>query len=334
MRYTYRPARANQGACVGREPPHSTDWVGSLSSPRRRSLAYEKRSLVESFNIGYADQTIPVFARWFGSWRISVQRLAYSSPELTRRYDRAASGWSRTLERLGFPAAYETLLRRVLDEQAQEALTVRPRVLDCGVGTGALSSALARVLPTPFELDAIDMSRGMLEQARRSFCNTGLEATLRRGDVRALPYGSGVFDLVMTSHVLEHLGDPAAALNEIVRVLKPGGLLITCLTRRSPLGMIVHLKWRTHQVTPVQAESWLIGSGLENTHCLSLDDRAFCRQLSVACVGRKPRLADARRGYPDPVPGAAAHRWRTTTSADYPVGCYDATLITGGSDER
>ena len=93
MRYTYTPARANQGACVVGEPPHSTDWVWSLSSPRRRSLAYEKRWLVETFDIGYADQTIPVFARWFGSWQISVQRLAYSSPELARRYDRAASGW-------------------------------------------------------------------------------------------------------------------------------------------------------------------------------------------------------------------------------------------------
>ena len=298
MRYTYTPARANQGACVVGEPPHSTDWVGSLSSPRRRSLAYEKRWLVETFDIGYADQTIPVFARWFGSWRISVQRLAYSSPELTRRYDRAAPGWSRTLGRLGFPKAYETLLRRVLDEEAQEAFAVRPRVLDCGVGTGALSSALARVLPTPFKLDAIDISPGMLEQARRSFRDTSLEVTLRQGDVRALPYGSGVFDLVMTSHVLEHLSDPAAALNEMVRVLKPGGLLITCLTRRSPLGMIVHLKWRTHQVTPAQAESWLIASGLENTRCLSFDDRAFCRQLSVACVGRKPRLADARNAPP------------------------------------
>ena len=298
MRYTYRPTRANRGACVVGEPPHSTDWVGSPSSPRRRSLGYEKRSLVETFNIGYADQTIPVFARWFGSWRISVQRLAYSSPELTRRYDRAAPGWSRTLGRLGFPKAYETLLRRVLDEEAQEAFAVRPRVLDCGVGTGALSSALARVLPTRFKLDAIDISRGMLEQARQSFRSTGLEVTLRHGDVRALPYGSGVFDLVMTSHVLEHLGEPATALNEMVRVLKPGGLLITCLTRRSPLGMIVHLKWRTHQVTPAQAESWLIESGLENTRSLSFDDRVFCRQLSVACVGRKPRLDDARNAAP------------------------------------
>ena len=104
--------------------------------------------------------------------------------------------------------------------------------------------------------------------------------------------------LVMMAHVLEHLVDPGAALNEMVRVLKPGGLLITCLTRRSPLGMLVHLKWRTHRVTPAQAESWLTESGLDSARCLSFDDRVFCRQLSVACVGRKPRLAGTRNDAP------------------------------------
>ena len=60
-----------------------------------------------------------------------------------------------------------------------------------------------------------------------------------------------------------------------------------------PLGMYVHLKWRT--ITPAEAEGWLLESGLENAHCLSFDGRTFCRQLSVACVGSKPvREIDAR----------------------------------------
>ena len=52
------------------------------------------------------DDTIPVLARWVGSWQISLRRRALSAPELTRSYDRAAAGWNRTLERLGVPGAY------------------------------------------------------------------------------------------------------------------------------------------------------------------------------------------------------------------------------------
>ena len=256
---------------------------------------YYSNKLNEPFNIQHAEETIPVFARWFGSWQISVQRRGLSSPELTELYDRAAPGWGRTLDRLGYPGAYETLLRRVLSEEPLEVVGARPRVLDCGVGTGALSSALACVLPTPFKLDAIDISPRMLERASSSLRDTDLEVSLRHGDVCELPHSKGVYDLVMTGHVLEHLVDPSVALSEMVRVLKPGGLLIACLTRHSPLGIYVHLKWRTHRVTPAQAESWLIESGLENARCLSFGHRAFCQQLSVACVGRKP-LSETHTG--------------------------------------
>ena len=249
---------------------------------------YFSNKLNEPPGVRYDEETIPVLARRFGSWQISLRRRALSARELTRSYDRAAPGWSRTLDRLGYPGAYGALLRRVLTEEAPGVKGAQLRVLDCGVGTGALSCALARALPAPFKLDAIDISPRMLEWASSRLRDTDLEVTLRRGDVRELPYGDGFFDLAMTGHVLEHLVDPSVALNEMVRVLKPGGLLIACLARRSPLGIYVHLKWRMHRTTPAQAESWLLESGLEHAHCLSFDHRTFCHQLSVACVGRKP----------------------------------------------
>ena len=223
--------------------------------------------------------------------------MPFSSAELTRLYDRAAPGWDRTLDRLGYPGAYETLLRGVLSKEGLEGTGARPRVLDCGVGAGALSGAFARVAPTPFKLDAIDISPRMIERASRSLRDTDLEVTLRQGDVRELPYRSDIFDLVMTAHVLEHLVDPSVALNEMVRVLKPGGLLIAFLTSRSAFGMILHLKWRTHRVTPAQAERWLLESGLDNAHCLSLDDRSRHKRLSLACVGRKRRLANTASSF-------------------------------------
>lgn len=253
-------------------------------------------SLNETAHLPYGGETIPVFARWFGSWRISIQRLPFSGFELRTIYDQAAPNWDRTLDRLGQRDEYEMILRASLPLQEPRAVRLTPRVLDCGVGTGALSQALAKVWPTPFELDGIDISPLMLERASRNLREASVEATLRQGDVRRLPYPNGAFDLVMTAHVLEHLVDPQAALREIARVLKPGGLLIACLTRRSAFGMLVHLKWRTHQVAPKQAERWLIESGLDHVQCLPSHAQASRKRISLVCVGRKP---DRRTRYMD-----------------------------------
>lgn len=242
----------------------------------------------------YPRETIPVFARWFGSWQLSLERRALSVPELTRRYDQSAPGWNQTLDRMGFPDAYESMLRQVLRKVGSDALDGDGRVLDCGAGTGALSRALARVSPTPFTLDAIDISPRMLESAGHGLRESGVDVTLRQGDVCALPYDDDVFDLVMTAHVLEHVVDPGAALAEMVRVLKPGGLFIASVTRRSLLGMMIHLKWRTHRLTASQVERLLEASGLENVTCLSFGHQPVCRRLSVPCIGRKALRARTR----------------------------------------
>ena len=116
---------------------------------------------------------------------------------------------------------------------------------------------------------------------------------LRGADMRTFPYGDGAFDLVMTAHMLEHLADLRAVLNEMARVSKPGGLLIACITRRSALGVRLHLMSRTHWMTPDRAEIQLFKSGLEITLDFSFDDGMFYRRLSLACACRKPGSDDA-----------------------------------------
>ena len=228
------------------------------------------------------DHTIPVFARWFGSWQINVRRRALSVPELTRRYDESATAWHRTVDRLGFPAAYESLLRQVAGNETPST------VLDCGVGTGALSQALIRVLPVPFALTAVDLSPRMLEQAQNALQGTNADVTLRQANATALPYSSNTFDMVMTAHLLEHLADPAVALSEMVRVLKPGGRLVVCVTRRSLLGMVIHLKWHTRRMTTDQVRRFLQNAGLQSVESLTFDHAPWCQRLSLACTGRKP----------------------------------------------
>ncbi|MDD9925585.1 MAG: class I SAM-dependent methyltransferase [Rhodospirillaceae bacterium] len=234
------------------------------------------------------DNTIPVFARRLGSWQFTLRRRALRPDELAARYDQAAPGWSRTLDRLGVPNAYETLLRTALKDEPSLYRAPQARVLDCGIGTGALSAALADALPVPFALKGVDISTRMLARARARLYGTGIQSSLQQGDIQALPFDSNQFDLAMTAHVLEHLAHPETALREMFRVVKPGGLILVCLTRRSPLGAYVQLKWRTHRVTGHETETWLRDAGLENVRCLPLRGGVWYRQLSVACIGRKP----------------------------------------------
>ena len=169
-------------------------------------------------------QTIPVLDGKLGSWHVSVRRDPLSAQEIGRRYDRAAGSWQRTLARLGVPRAYERLFGELVGDVAPAPGEMSPSVLDAGVGTGAMSIALARAVAAPFVLHALDRSPRMLHRAETTLRAAGLEPVLRHGDVQSLPYGDGVFDFVIAAHILEHFADPAPALREMVRVLRPGGL--------------------------------------------------------------------------------------------------------------
>ncbi len=235
--------------------------------------------------------TVPVVSRAFGSWHISVRREVLPDPELADVYDRAAATWERSVRRLGFPGAYEHMMRTALTSHPVTTGGAVVRVLDCGIGTGELAAAVARVAPGPVEVDGIDVSSAMLVHAHHRLAAMGCSATLQQGDVRALPYPDDSFDIVTSAHVLEHLPDPQIALREMVRVLKPGGLVALALTRRSLAGAMIHLRWRTHRLTPAAAAELLRDCGLADVACLTYGRAPVCGRLSLPCVGRKPPSA-------------------------------------------
>ncbi len=92
------------------------------------------------------------------------------------------------------------------------------RVLDVGCGTGETAERIAQELGA--EVVATDQSARMVNLARER----GLDARL--ADVQALPFADGEFDCVVAGWVLYHVQDRQRAIEEIARVVRPGGRFV------------------------------------------------------------------------------------------------------------
>jgi len=98
------------------------------------------------------------------------------------------------------------------------------QLLDCGCGPGAITLDLAELV-TPGQVVGIDIEASQIEAARGDSRDRGLEnVRFQVGDVYALPFPDRQFDVVFAHALLMHLRDPLAALKEMRRVLKPGGI--------------------------------------------------------------------------------------------------------------
>jgi SAM-dependent methyltransferase len=96
-------------------------------------------------------------------------------------------------------------------------------VLDVGCGPGTITADLGgRVAPG--RVVGIDQTPAVLGRARET--SAGLEnVSFARADVYALPWADAAFDVVHAHQVLQHLADPVAALAEMFRVCRPGGVV-------------------------------------------------------------------------------------------------------------
>jgi len=99
-----------------------------------------------------------------------------------------------------------------------------PYVLDAGCGAGHVAVNIA---PYSASVIAFDLSAQMLEQVEQLAAERGLtNIQTRQGDVENLPFEDGAFDIVTSRYSAHHWPNPGRALQEITRVLKPGGRFI------------------------------------------------------------------------------------------------------------
>jgi SAM-dependent methyltransferase len=102
-------------------------------------------------------------------------------------------------------------------------LTSGATLLDIGAGPGTITADLATRVA---HVTALEVTTEALELARAEFTRRGqANVTFAVGDVHALGFPDDAFDVVHAHQVLQHVADPVAALREMRRVTKPGGIV-------------------------------------------------------------------------------------------------------------
>jgi ubiquinone/menaquinone biosynthesis C-methylase UbiE len=95
--------------------------------------------------------------------------------------------------------------------------------LDAGCGTGFLSFELAA---RGHRVTGVDFAPAMLAEARRKAAERDVSVRFEKADAEQLPFPPHSFDLAISRHVLWTLPHPEAAIDEWIRVLRPGGRLV------------------------------------------------------------------------------------------------------------
>jgi len=118
------------------------------------------------------------------------------------------------------------------------------KVLDAACGTGLFTIGLAR-LGRQHSFRGLDLSEGMLQVAEGQRKKLGLSnVSFQKGNVEALPFAGGAFDVVVVGALLPNLNAPERALREFARVLKDGGKLVVIEFDRKSMNLWTRVFFR------------------------------------------------------------------------------------------
>ena len=162
-------------------------------------------------------------------------------------------------------------------------------VLDVGAGDGGAAAALA---PYAKSLTCVDLSARMIEAASARLAKFP-SARAVVADVHALPFAPHSFDSVLLFHTLTYAAEPARALAECARVLRPGGrLVLLCLDRHGQEEFTARYGERHPGFSPDDVRALVSATGLtvKTCHVASRESKKPHLQVVLA-VAEKPTPA-------------------------------------------
>src|SRR5690606_35814899 len=232
-----------------------------------------------------------------------VGRLNAGDPQIERDLERLAAVKHRRQARAAEyfsanAASWDSIRSLHASDRAVEAALVklvgkRPfqSMLDLGTGTGRLLEIFS---PLYRRGVGIDMSREMLTVARANLDKAGIgNAQVRQGDIYAPPFERDSFDLVTIHQVLHYLDDPALAIREAARLLRPAGRL--SVGEFAPHGLVSLREAHAHMrlgISDRQIAEWFAEAGLDLVESQEFEPRGGSEaRLTVKLwLGRDRRM--------------------------------------------
>lgn len=148
--------------------------------------------------------------------------MIYNKSEAQSEFTRWSENYDRCiLQALLFRPSHKAIIKRIAEQSSGRS----PSILDVGCGTGVFAARIREALPTS-RVCGIDLVRGMLEKGNDRWRHHADFVTPIQGDSERLPFADSSFDFVTCANSFHHYPHQDRAVEEMFRVLKPGGRLL------------------------------------------------------------------------------------------------------------
>ena len=171
------------------------------------------------------------------------------------------------------------------------------RVVDFGCGFGWMGLFLTPMLAVGSEYTGLDRSAALIARGRSLVAERGPAHRFVVGDANAAPFDDDQFDVAIAHALLMHLPDPGRALEEMIRVTRDGGLVVTCDASHNAINALMHVHETDEQDNTPLSLFQAMNAGLRRRtgvdHNIGMKTPVLMRQAGLR--GVQARISDAVR---------------------------------------